>query len=135
MDGIAARVQVCAILAARDDQDFDVFQDLIQAPVRFLGDQPKLVIVAEQELGALHVSGQLAAFQAQHLLAGVVKVGDIQLAALGRELHHRIRRTGRDNHQVGTLIQSLDGLTRRVGHRSGIERSDLGGSLVRRGKK
>src|SRR5512138_3521342 len=86
MNGMLARVQVRAVLSARNDQRIDVSQDLIQAPARFLGDQPKFIVIAEQETRALHIAGKLIPLQAQDLLARIVQIVDAQFTALRREL-------------------------------------------------
>src|SRR6185436_8703026 len=44
MDRTALHIQIRTILAARDHQDFNVLQDLIEAPARLFGDQSELVI-------------------------------------------------------------------------------------------
>ena len=108
MNRIAVGIQIRAIFAACDHQHFHMFEDLVETPAGFLRDQPKFVIVAKQEVRTLHVTGQLTAFESQHLLAGVIQIINSQLAAFGREFHHRIRRTRRNDHKVWFLFQFLD---------------------------
>ena len=65
-------------------------KDLVKTPAGLLGDQAKLIVIAEQEVRAFHISRQFCTFKAQHLLAWVIQIFDSQFAAFSGEFHHRI---------------------------------------------
>ena len=135
VDRVTVRIQVGAVLAARDDQHLDVLQDLVQAPACLLGDQTVFIIIAEQEVRTLHVAGQFRTFEAQDLLAGIVQIFDAQLARFGSELGHGGRLVGRDHHQVGLGRQVFQRLSGGLSHRARIEGSDLGALAVGGGEE
>jgi len=60
----------------------------------FVADHAKLVLVDDQQAGAARAGQQLVAAEADDLLAGVVDVGNAQLAALAGVFDHGRRALG-----------------------------------------
>ena len=122
------------MLAARDDQGFAVLEDLGFAKAGFLAQELELVVVADDDRGALDAVGQLAAVHARALLPGVEDVTDAERPALLRILHHRLGIVRRDDRQVAGIERPERQLAG-VGHRARIEGRNLVVRLIGRAEE
>ena len=110
------------------DPGADAGEHLVDVPAGLLLEQVRLVLVGEQEVGAVDEVADHLAVRPGQLLAGVGGERVALLAALLGVPHHRLRVVGADHHEVELADPVRHGAELDVAglrHRARVERRDL----------
>ena len=103
-------------------------EDLVAAPAGLLGDQAGLVLVGEEDLGAVDERADQVAVAEGELLRRVGEERVAALAALVGVAQHALRVVGADEHVVrgaDAVDDRLELDLARLAHRAGVEAGDL----------
>ena len=114
--------------AEGDDPGADAGEDLLAAPAGLLGDEAGLVLVGEEDLGAVDERPDQVAVTEGELLRGVGQEPVAALAALLGVAQHPLRVVRADDHVVGVAHAVHDRLEldlAGLAHRAGVEAGDL----------